>query len=87
MRLYCVSRYRSSLGTFTAGEEVDVTDDVAELLMRDSPGSFSLDRKPPSPTPKAAPAEEATEPEPTIETEHAAGTTTHVRPQRRGEQR
>lgn len=41
MRLYCVSRYRSSAGAFTEGQEIDVTDEVAEFLLRDSPGSFA----------------------------------------------
>lgn len=42
MRLWCVSRYQSSLGRFSAGEEIVIDDEPGELLLRDSPGSFSL---------------------------------------------
>lgn len=41
MRLYCVSRYSSGAGRWKAGDEVDVDDEVAEFLLRDSPGSFA----------------------------------------------
>ena len=54
MRLICISRYRSSFGSFTAGQEVDVTDDIGELLMRDSPGSFELN-VPVAPNPEPVP--------------------------------
>lgn len=40
MALFCVSRYSSTLGSWKPGQEVDVPEDVAELLLRDSPGSF-----------------------------------------------
>ena len=46
MRLVCVSRYRSSLGSFTEGQDVDVNEDVAEFLLRDSPGSFRREGEP-----------------------------------------
>ena len=41
MRLYCVGRYRSGFGEFNPGQDVDVSDEVGELLLRDSPGSFT----------------------------------------------
>lgn len=43
MRLFCVGRYQSSLGKFRVGEEIVVDDEAGELLLRDSPGSFSFD--------------------------------------------
>lgn len=52
MRLFCISRYSSSIGSWEPGQEIDVKDEVAELLLRDSPGSFDLD--PPKPAKKAA---------------------------------
>ncbi len=42
MRLVCTGRYRSALGDYSEGQDVDVTDDVAGLLLRDSPGSFKI---------------------------------------------
>lgn len=42
MRLWCVSRYQSSLGKFRVGEEIVCDDEKGETLLRDSPGSFSL---------------------------------------------
>ena len=41
MKLTCVSRYQSSLGRWEPGADVDVSDDVAALLLRDSPESFT----------------------------------------------
>ena len=56
MRLVCTGRYRSALGDYNEGQDVDVTDDVAGLLLRDSPGSFKI----PTPEkPELAPALEA----------------------------
>ena len=43
MRLRCIGRYRSGAGDYSAGQVVDVADDVAEFLLRDSPGSFARD--------------------------------------------
>jgi hypothetical protein len=42
MRLICVSRYRSGYGSYEPGQDVDVTEEVAGLLLRDSPGSFKI---------------------------------------------
>jgi len=56
MRLICVSRYRSSVGSYESGQDVDVTEEVAGLLLRDSPGSFALPepaRENPEPEPEA----------------------------------
>ena len=94
MRLYCISRYRSAAGAWSAGQELDVTDEAAEFLLRDSPGSFSFDRPTPAAKPKRVSAPsgqpddgEEDETAGAVETEHAAGTTTNVRPQRKGSSR
>ena len=42
MRLKCVSRYRSSLGVFEAGQIIDGRDEELGALLRDSPGSFKV---------------------------------------------
>lgn len=44
MALYCVSRYRSVLGEWKPGQEVDADEETQELLLRDSPGSFSREK-------------------------------------------
>jgi len=85
MRLFCISRYSSSLGSWEPGQEIDVKDDVAELLLRDSPGSFDLD--PPKPAKKAAGAE-AEDAADGVERAPAPGVSGAVaRPQRRGQSR
>ena len=40
MILICVSRYRSSLGSYEPGQEIHLTDEEGALLRRTSPGSF-----------------------------------------------
>lgn len=37
-----MSRYQSSLGKYRAGDEIVVDAEAGELLLRDSPGSFSF---------------------------------------------
>lgn len=80
MRLFCVSRYQSSLGSWRPGMEVDVPDSVADLLLRDSPGSFSFD--PPAPQRKPEAAADEVERAPLPGVEGALG-----RPQRKGQTR
>ena len=73
MKLICVNRYRSSLGSYESGQDVDVTEEVAGLLLRDSPGSFALPvppRENPEPEPEVTEpkaVEEEPEPEPEAE--------------------
>lgn len=43
MRLICIGRYSSSLGTFGPGQVVDGRDELLEELLRDSRGSFRVD--------------------------------------------
>jgi len=53
MKLRVKSRYSSSLGSYQAGDVVDVDDAIAALIQRDSPGSFEPAGPPPSnPEPK-----------------------------------
>lgn len=40
MKLKCVSRYSSSVGTFEPGQVIDVNNADAAFLLRDSPQSF-----------------------------------------------
>ena len=42
MKLRCVSRYSSHLGTFEPGQVFDVADKIGGELQRSSPGSFEL---------------------------------------------
>jgi len=42
MKLKCVSRYRSDLGSFKPGEIFDIPDHIAGELMRSSPESFEV---------------------------------------------
>jgi len=56
VRLYCVGRYRSGAGSWEPGQEVDVPDELAAFLLRDSPSSFTTDapgqeRAPSAPAP------------------------------------
>lgn len=74
MRLYCISRYSSSIGAWEPGNEIDVKDEVAELLLRDSPGSFAFD---------APAADEAAAVEKVV-TAPVAGVAGLARPQRKG---
>lgn len=78
MRLFCISRYQSSLGKYKAGDEVDVDDATADLLLRDSPGSFSFDK----PSKKSV---QSSEPE--VEREDVGTVAAHARPQRKGNSR
>jgi len=50
MKLRCVSPYRGTVdhlngieGEIRAGEEIDVSEDIAAFLRRSSPGSFATD--------------------------------------------
>ena len=81
MRLICTGRYRSSLGSYESGQDVDVTDEVAGLLLSDSPGSFKI------PTPdKAKPVEEPLT-EAAMSTETATGIVAPDRKARGGRKR
>ena len=42
MQLTVLSRYRSGLGSYEAGQVLHLSDAEGELLMRDSPGSFAV---------------------------------------------
>ena len=42
MRLRCIGPYRSSAGSWEPGQDVDVSEEVAAFLLRDSPGSFEV---------------------------------------------
>lgn len=44
MRLHCIGRYRSGPVAYEVGQVVDVPDAAGEFLLRDSPGSFTLDK-------------------------------------------
>ena len=51
MKLLCVSNYRGTVdhlkgeeGQFRAGEEIDVSEDIAAFLQRSSPGSFVAEK-------------------------------------------
>ncbi len=81
MRLVCLSRYRSALGDYSEGQDVDVTDDVAGLLLRDSPGSFKIPT-PDKPEPVAEPLTEAA-----MSTETQTGLTAPDRRARGGRKR
>ncbi len=81
MRLVCVSRYRSAYGEYEAGQDVDVTDDVAGLLLRDSPGSFKI------PAPDKPKAVEPPLAETAMSTETATGLTAPDRRARGGRRR
>lgn len=59
MKLLCVSDYRGTVdhltgveGAFRAGDELEVSEDIAAFLQRSSPGSFAVD--PPAPAEPAA---------------------------------
>ena len=43
MRLICIARYNSSLGSFGVGQVVDGKQELLKELLRDSPGSFRID--------------------------------------------
>ena len=84
MRLICTGRYRSGLGDYEEGQDVDVTDDVAGLLLRDSPGSFKIPTpdKPESVEPVEEPLTEAA-----MSTETQTGLTAPDRRARGGKKR
>ena len=115
-----MSRYQSSLGKFRVGEEIVVDDEAGALLLRDSPGSFSLSEKKAAKAPaldlEGASLDELTayaaaegiaieggaseddvraaialeleaRAKAKLETEHAAGAATNVRPQRKAKTR
>ena len=81
MRLVCTGRYRSALGDYSEGQDVDVTDDVAGLLLRDSPGSFKIPT-PDNPEPVGEPLTEAA-----MSTETQTGLTAPDRRARGGRKR
>ena len=85
MRLICTGRYKSSLGSYVEGQDVDVNDEVAELLLRDSPGSFRRESDPvPEPVAVEEPTpEEAPEPEPDLSAMSTETETGIVAPDRR----
>ena len=45
IHLTVTSNYTSGFGAFTKGQELELDDHVAELLLRDSPGSFEVTGK------------------------------------------
>lgn len=47
-----LGRYRSSLGEWEAGGEVHCSEDEADALLRDSPGSFAVQGSKPKPAAK-----------------------------------
>ena len=85
MRLICTGRYSSGLGAYVEGQDVDVTDDVAGLLLSDSPGSFKI------PTPEKKLKLAVPEPKPdtsgAMSTETATGITAPDRRARGGRRR
>ena len=93
MRLVCVSRYKSSLGSFVEGQDVDVNDERAGQLLRDSPGSFVPAVINPEPDPERVepePDPERVEPEPDLSamsTETETGITAPDRRARGGRRR
>lgn len=44
--LRVAGRYRSALGSYEPGQELHLDDEVAALLLRDSPGSFEVAGEP-----------------------------------------
>ena len=56
MKLRCTAAYRSGLGAWKPGDAVDVRDEVGELLLRDSPGSFERVAEPGPVTASGVPA-------------------------------
>jgi hypothetical protein len=53
--LYVNGRYRSSLGSYEAGQELHLDEETAALLLRDSPGTFTVKGEPvvePEPEPE-----------------------------------
>ena len=42
IKLLCTGNYHSAVGSFKAGQQVELADNVAEFLLRDSPGSFEV---------------------------------------------
>lgn len=52
MRLKCVSDYRSDAGEWKKGQAVDVSESIAEFLLRDSPGSFKVEKEDEGDVPK-----------------------------------
>lgn len=40
MRLQVTGRYRSGYGSYEAGQVIDMTEEQAAILLRDSPGTF-----------------------------------------------
>ena len=53
MILYVTSDYRNATEHFKNGQVIEVSPDKAEFLLRDSPGSFSLDKPEPDKEEKA----------------------------------
>ena len=42
IKLLVLSNYRSAVGSFKAGQKLELADNVAEFLLRDSPDSFEV---------------------------------------------
>ena len=58
MRLWCIGRYQSSAGKYREGEEIVVSDEEGEFLLRDSPGSFAFEQPKAAAKPKGKAAAE-----------------------------
>ena len=80
MKLRCVSRYRSDLGSFKPGEVFDVPDDIAGHIMRSSPESFEIVQPE---LPKSPVAKEPVETRPDLSAMSEATETGIVAPDRR----
>lgn len=48
MRLHCIGRYRAGPVSYEAGQVVELPDAAGEYLLRDSPGSFTLEEPAPN---------------------------------------
>ncbi len=87
MRIICTSRFRGSSpdgGTFDFedGQDVNVSDEIAEHLLRRSPSSFAVP-VPPEPEPEPEPEPDTS----AMSTETATGLTTLDRRARGGRRR
>ena len=60
IKLLVLGDYSSSFGSFKAGQVLELDDNVAEFLLRDSPGSFINDAEEKEPDADAFSAETAT---------------------------
>lgn len=89
MRITCIGRYRSSAGSYDPGQAVDVSDEMAEFLLRDSPTSFQRIEDASSDAPaEAVVGDSAAEPDlSAMSTETATGFTAPDRRARGGSKR